>query len=279
LVRFLPNHLLKYLGFDRVVVGTVTADPWEGNSKSKHGQRIWRYPATKSMVNWLGLPGLGAERVADILYGFGNHGVPITINFMSTPGKQGSELLADLQKTARITKELPFVDAWQLNISCPNTHGSSGQDSRRDYQKQLGAMFGAVEEVIGYVPRLEVKVSPDLDIKRVRDIVDVSSNHSVVSKFVIGNTTTEHDSDYIEFSPGVGGASGDAVYNRSFAVQKMFANEIESRGLPHGLRVCGGIRSAQRARQRVSYGPVKGIEFFTPLIYEGPKLLRELRAA
>ena len=72
----IPPTFLKYLGFDRVVVGTVTADAWDGNPRP----RIKRYSETNSLVNWMGLPGVGAERVADNLISHGNHSVPITIN-------------------------------------------------------------------------------------------------------------------------------------------------------------------------------------------------------
>src|SRR3989344_5606380 len=48
---------LKYLGFDRVEIGTVCADPWNGQPRP----RIKRYVDTGSLVNWMGLHGLGAE--------------------------------------------------------------------------------------------------------------------------------------------------------------------------------------------------------------------------
>jgi hypothetical protein len=79
----IPPQFLNYLGFDRVVVGTATADPWPGNNPII----IQRYPETKSMVNWMGLPGVGADQVGETLDDYGNHGVPITINVMATPGK------------------------------------------------------------------------------------------------------------------------------------------------------------------------------------------------
>ena len=84
--------VLKYLGFDRVVIGTVTYDEWKGNSRP----RIRRYHKTESLVNWMGLPGIGAREIAEILYNYGNHRVPLTINLMSTPGKKGDDLLRDL---------------------------------------------------------------------------------------------------------------------------------------------------------------------------------------
>src|SRR3989338_2534106 len=48
----IPFSFLHYLGFNRVVIGTVGADPWKGNDRP----RMMRYPETESLVNWMGLP-------------------------------------------------------------------------------------------------------------------------------------------------------------------------------------------------------------------------------
>ena len=137
----IPPITLKYMGFDRVVVGTVTGDEWSGNSRP----RVRRYPKTESLINWMGFPGVGVERVAENLRGYGNHGVPLTINFMSTPGKKGDVLLSDLEKTIRMTRDLSSVDRFELNISCPNTGCSSGcLDARDEY---IGGLVGMLETV------------------------------------------------------------------------------------------------------------------------------------
>ncbi len=114
----IPPTVLHYLGFDRVVVGTVTADPWPGNPRPT----ITRYPATHSMINWMGLPGDGAEEIAARLDSYEKHGVPLTINLMPTPQKSGDEALHDLARTINMTKLVHLVDRYELNVSCPNTH-------------------------------------------------------------------------------------------------------------------------------------------------------------
>ncbi|MBI2582353.1 hypothetical protein HYV87_04485 [Candidatus Woesearchaeota archaeon] len=276
----LPPIFLRYLGFDRVVVGTVTGDPWEGNVKDL--TRIKRYVETDSMVNWLGLPGVGAEQVAFNLDWSGDHRVPLTINIMSTPGKKGEQLLQDLEKTVSLTRDLPYVDRFELNISCPNTHGSSQQvDARKEYQQQIGAMLSRVKREMYDFQELDLKVSPDLDREGVKAIVSVAMDYEV-RRFTTTNTTTFHDPTYVTSPPnpeGKGGASGNAVYERAKNVQQMFYEEIVKRNLACGIIACGGINSAQRALERTSYGKgkIEGIQLLTPLIFEGPKLLRELR--
>ena len=276
----IPPTFLRSLGFDRIVVGTVTGDSWEGDPKP----RIKRYSNTNSMVNWMGLPGVGAEEVARNLESYGNHKVPITINLMSTPGKEGQKLIDDLEKTILKMRDLPFVDRYELNISCPNTHGASGgMDARREYMGQLNDMLSVICSVSYSYQKIWQKVSPDQDIDGVRDTIKISRTHKVEG-FVIGNTTTIHDSKFITSPPnreGKGGASGDAVYETSKNVQDIFYREITEQGLNYKIIACGGINSDKRALERTMNGnkKIKGIQIFTPLIFKGSKLLRELRTS
>lgn len=260
---------LKYLGFDRVVVGTITGDSWKGNPRPN----IARYPETESLVNWMGLPGIGAEKVAQQLQKFGKHKVPLTINLMSTPEKTGDEVLRDLEKTMIVSRDIPYVDRFELNISCPNTHTKSGEiDAREEYQRQLGGMIKVVSSYLHPNQELYLKVSPDLTEEDVESIVLISSNS--VDGFITTNTTTNHDKEYILQSPGKGGASGNAVYRNSLRVQRLFYEQIKD--TDSKLIACGGINSMERLEERQSFG-AEEFQIFTPLIFSGPRLLRKFR--
>lgn len=260
---------LKYLGFERVVVGTVTNDSWPGRLPP----RIKRYPNTNSLVNWMGLPGEGSEEIAKTLWNYGNFDIPLTINLMSTPQKDKEELIKDLEGTIFDTRYIPKVDRFELNISCPNTHSKNRKtDSRKEYQENLGEMLSAVEELLLPHQELYIKVSPDLNTKGVEDILSTIKNHNVKG-IVTTNTTTNHNPKYIPLSPGEGGASGDAVYQSSLEVQKMF-NELKDDNLK--IIACGGIDSVERLEERLKNGATE-IQIYTPLIFQGPKLLRKLK--
>ncbi len=262
--------VMKYLGFDWVVVGTVTKDAWKGNPRP----RVLRYPETGSMLNWLGLPGEGAEAVAERIGRYGNHGVPITVNFAPTPDKRGDGCLRDLESTVLALRHVPFVDRFELNISCPNAYRElGGSDSRKDYEIKLDEMLDAVDKVV--LPRqpLYIKVSPDIDEITVSTIIGVSGIHSV-SGFTVSNTTTHHDASYIRDSPRKGGASGNALYSRSLDVQKIFLDNFADKKFK--IIACGGIDSADKVKERLSLG-ASGIQVYTPFIFKGPRLLRVLR--
>src|SRR3989338_4795079 len=72
----IPPSFLAYLGFDRVVIGTVTYEPWKGNERL----RCKRYESTAYLVNWLGLPGHGVKKVAERIIEYRDPKTPITIN-------------------------------------------------------------------------------------------------------------------------------------------------------------------------------------------------------
>jgi dihydroorotate dehydrogenase len=268
----IPPATLEYMGFDIVVVGTVTMDPWPGNERPT----IRRFPGTESIVNWQGLPGVGAKAVAKTLESYGDHGVPLTINFMSTPQKKGQKLLDDLKGTMVSLREVPYVSRFELNISCPNTHGADGCiDARKEYQQQLDDMLYVIEDLLDGQD-LYLKISPDLDAEGLKDILEIAWRDHEVDGFTATNTTTNHNPRYIAKSPGKGGASGNAVYDASLRVQKLFMKEAPKYNIDWDLIACGGIDSVGRAHKAIGLG-AKEIQLYTPMIFKGPKLIRDLR--
>ena len=278
----IPPTVLKYLGFDRIVFGTITHDRWEGNPRPT----IRRYAETESMVNWMGLPGDGAKVVAERIFEYGDYKIPTTINLMSTPNKQGDELLKDLEGTILETRDLPYVDRFELNISCPNTHSGDGKvDTRKENLRMLDSMLKVVDvnvyhRNVYFNQEVYLKVSPDSTKADVDDTIDVAKNH-FINGFVTTNTTTKHNRLHIPISPTVndrqvGGASGNAVYEDSLNVQKLYVEKNKEIGEGWKIISCGGINSLERAYERLRHGAT-GIQIYTPLIFSGTKLLRELR--
>lgn len=267
----IPPQILKYLGFDRVVVGTVTCDAWLGNPRP----RTRRYAETGSLVNWMGLPGIGAEGVAANLEGY-KYDIPLTINLMATPGKKGDKVLRDLESSVLALRNTHLVKRWEVNISCPNTlNHSGGLDARREYQKGLGGMLAVVTGTRNKNQYVYIKVSADLTEKEIDAIIETCNQHDVVG-FTTTNTTTSHDVKFIPETPGKGGASGNAVYDASLRVQKQFARRIRESGKDYRIIACGGINSVERAIERVEEGASE-IQIYTPLIFKGTRLLRELQ--
>lgn len=123
---------------------------------------------------------------------------------------------------------------------------------------------------------VNLKVSPDLDEKGVDDIISAGDEFGVYG-YTTTNTTTYHDKRYIPESPGKGGASGNAVYERALKVQRMFEEKIDhDRNV---INACGGINTIEKLRERTSSNLIEQVQIFTPLIFQGPGLIREFREA
>lgn len=256
----IPPAVLKNLGFERGVIGTVTNDYWEGNPRP----RMQRFPETESLVNWMYLPGNGSQIVADRLNNYRACDLPLTINVMSTPEKEGDEVLKDLEGTVRTLRDTPNVDRFELNISCPNKKIGSAIDVRKKYLSQTEGMICVVRENMHPHQDLYLKVSPD------EEEVSLLLSIGGVDGYTTTNTTTDHDQRFIPHSPGKGGASGAAVYERSLDMQKRFAKSGKS------VIACGGISSIERARERLLEGADE-IQLYTPIIFKGPRIIRELK--
>ena len=121
---------LGRLGFGYVVGGTVTRAPRPGNAKP----RIARDPATRALVNAMGLPNPGAAAVAATLA----HQAKTTSRWVSLADEAVEDVSTALELLA------PHVDAFELNASSPN----AGWTHRADH---VGEVMAAI------VPRSPVR--------------------------------------------------------------------------------------------------------------------------
>jgi len=118
----IPPDVLRFLGFTENKVGTGTFDQWPGNSDRP---RVRRLTKMQGLQNKLGLPCIGAKRIAEQLLAY-KQTLPVVLNVMATPGKQGDEELEDIVNTiTTITNAFPDIEGVELNISCPNTHAGT----------------------------------------------------------------------------------------------------------------------------------------------------------
>lgn len=255
----IPLSFLEYLGFNRAVIGTVCAKPFEGNPEPN----IKRIKETESMINWMGLPGKGVQYISDQIRN-PNSKIPITINLAPTP--ESKNILDDLAMTIWYTKNISNVDRYELNISCPNTNGI------KNYKASLKDQLEVVQEEKRKFQEFYIKVSPDLEEQEIDIILETISAFKIKG-ITCTNSTKFHDPKYIKDSPGKGGASGNALYKKSLNTQKIFYEKTKSE-----LKIiaCGGIDSKEKLIERINAGASE-IQIFTPLIFKGPKLIRELK--
>lgn len=259
----IPFSVLKYFGFDRIVIGTVTYQEWKGNPKPN----ILRYPKTHSLVNWMEFPGNGAKKIAERVKQYNNENMPVTISIMARPDKiREEEIISDISETMNYFKNISCVDRFELNNSCPNLTKNKAEHLEKMLEKTKNSLNPNQE--------LYLKVSPDLKKEEIDIIFNIAKDY--VSGFTTTNTTKIHKPLFIKNSPGKGGASGNAVYEDSLRIQKLFYKKIKNQNKNFKIIACGGINSVERVKERI-YNGASEIQIFTPFIYFGTKLLREIR--
>lgn len=246
----IPPTTFHYLGFDRVVIGSVTNDENIGHDRPN----IERLVKSKSLRNWQELPGLGSYQVAENLRRFGYHHVPITINVLPTPNTKGKDKLKDLEATVINTRDISFLDRYELNYSCPN-------DQKLTIY-ELRDMLNILNKNIYPHQKIYLKVSPGSNDSEVSEIIEAVLDFNIEG-FVTTNSSKK-------------GISGDLVYEESLKTQIMYNNVINELGKDWKIIACGGISTIEKLNERIKFG-ANEIQIYTPLIFEGPMLLRLFR--
>ncbi|HXJ62945.1 MAG TPA: dihydroorotate dehydrogenase 2 [Actinomycetota bacterium] len=244
---------LGSLGFGYVVGGTITSRPREGNPTP----RIARFPSRGAMVNSMGLPNPGPRAAAEALSG-GSGTAP---RFVSVADEGLDEVLVSFALLE------PHADAIELNASCPNV--SWGRD--RDTEEHLRDLTSALAERTD--KPLIVKVPPFTPGRPAeRDAIVALAGAAAeagAAALTCSNTRPVLDARQ---SVGRGGLSGRPLFDGTLEALEAVRGAT---GLP--VNACGGITTAADALACLEAGATT-VQIYTALIYEGPRVLRDLTA-
>ncbi|MEX1208389.1 MAG: quinone-dependent dihydroorotate dehydrogenase [Acidimicrobiia bacterium] len=250
---------LASLGFGHVEIGTVTPRPQPGNPRP----RVHRLKDENALVNRMGFPGAGADRVAARLAGRKHPGgVVLGVSIGPNADTPADHRVADY--LTLVDRFAPLADYLAVNVSSPNTAGL------RDLERELAALLGPIigrrakwAERLGRPLPLLVKLSPDsADLEEsIR-----AAESAGVDGFIVGNTTTTR--------PGIadappGGLSGAPL--GPLALERLRRAVAASR-LP--IVASGGVMTTEDVRQRLESGATL-VQMYTGLVYAGPGLLRD----
>lgn len=253
---------LAALGFGHLELGTVTARPQAANPRPN----LFRLPADRSLVNRLGFPNEGAERVAARLREARRD---LTIPVGVSIGKSRAVAADDLDAVvadylAALAAVRDVADFVVVNVSSPNTPGLRALQSR----EYAPALLGAVTRAAGALPVL-LKVSPDLDDAQIEDLLSVVDGHRLAG-VVATNTTVARaglaaSARRIE-AVGAGGLSGPPLRARALEVVRRVRARLGAGPVVVGV---GGVERAEHAMALVRAG-ANLVQLYTGLVYEGP---------
>ncbi|HEY0939329.1 MAG TPA: quinone-dependent dihydroorotate dehydrogenase [Steroidobacter sp.] len=262
---------LGALGFGFIEAGTVTAQPQPGNPKP----RLFRLPEARALINRMGFPNEGAEVIARRLAERKFRGV-CGINI-------GKNATTPLEDAARNYVECfrvvaPHADYVAVNVSSPNTANLRQLQQVDQLRPILDALLEARAQLVSgsrkHLPIL-VKVSPDLASEDLAAIARLVRELRIDGVIATNTTITREVVKGVRNSEQQGGLSGAPM--RPLALQSIpILREHLGRDIP--LIAVGGIDSGAAAVAALQAG-ADLIQIYTGLIYRGPKLVTEIRAA
>ncbi|MCU0838928.1 MAG: quinone-dependent dihydroorotate dehydrogenase [Rhodospirillales bacterium] len=253
-------------GFGFVEVGTITRHPQAGNPRP----RIFRLPRDQAMINRLGFNNEGLAAAAVRLAARREAGHRGIVGANIGPNKDTDDAVGDLAVVAATLA--PLADYLVVNVSSPNTPGL------RDWQRRepLARLIDGVQRGRARAPRtvpLLIKIAPDVTPADIEAIADVALANGI-DGLIATNTTVDrpaalHDPAGRE----AGGLSGRPLMARSTAVLAALFSATGGR-LP--LIGVGGIACGADAYGKIRAG-ASLVQLYTALIYQGPRLVAEIR--
>lgn len=243
---------LAGLGFGFVVGGTITRAPRTGNPKP----RIVRYPSRGSMVNAMGLPNPGAERVAAAL---GRRPRSAVSRLISLADEAIDDALASLALLE------PHADGIELNASCPNV--TWGRD--RSDEAHLRALVTAFR---ARTPKPVFVKLPPFGTATERDGVLAAAaiaQEAGASGLTCSNTRPVQDG---RLAAGAGGLSGRALMERTPAI---VAEVRAATGGELTISACGGVATTADVLACLEAGATT-VQIYSALIFRGPGIVGEL---
>jgi dihydroorotate dehydrogenase len=256
---------LTALGFGFVEVGTITAQPQEGNPRP----RMFRLQADRALINRMGFNNAGAQAAAARLARGRDPGTIVGVNIGRT--KVAEDAAADYRASAAALAL--HADYLVINVSSPNTPGL------RDLQavEQLEPLIAAVRAGMGEhcVPLL-VKIAPDLADADVDAVADLALRAGL-DGIIATNTTIAREglrtpADQVA-ALGAGGLSGAPLAERSLAVLRRLRARL---GDEFTIISVGGIETAGDAAARLAAGATL-LQAYTAFVYGGPLWPRRLQ--
>jgi len=262
---------LAALGFGFIEIGTVTPLPQPGNPRP----RLFRLPGAQGIINRMGFNNHGVDALVENVKHAdfkGILGINIGKNAATPIEKAADDYLICLRK---VYAHASYVT---VNISSPNTKNLR-QLQGGDELDALLAQLKAEQEKLArqhdkYTP-LAVKIAPDLDAEQIKNIAALLVKHRIDGVIATNTTLSREGVENLPHGSETGGLSGAPVRDRSTAVIRALAAELQG-ALP--IIGAGGILSGADAAEKIAAG-ASLVQLYSGLIYRGPTLVGECCAA
>lgn len=258
------TQILPSVGFGFHSLGTITYEPYPGNRKP----RLGRFPQSKALLVNKGLKNLGAAQIIKNLTGTTFH-IPTGISIGSTNKAHSSlkEEILDILKSFVLFEASSLNHAYyELNISCPNTHGGEPFN----IPHRLKVLLAALDRLNISRP-VYVKFPIDQSWPESKALLDIIASHQIAG-VIIGNLTKDRSNkavapeDLAEWQKRTGNLSGKPTWERS---NQIIAKTRQTYGSRFTIIGVGGVFTGEDAAYKMALG-ADLIQLITGMIYGGP---------
>ncbi len=261
-----PDGILR-LGFGFVEVGTVTPLPQAGNPRP----RVFRLSADEAVINRLGFNNDGENRVLTRLAARASHGGIVGVNIGAN--RDSKDRVADYVRL--IESFAPVSSYVTVNVSSPNTPGLRDLQQSKALDDLLARVIEARDRVnlnAGPTPVL-LKISPDLSLNDLDDVVGVARARGVDGMIVSNTTLTRPPLQERAKAIEQGGLSGKPLFTLS---TRMLAETYVRAEGKMALIGVGGVDSGAAALAKIKAGATL-VQLYTGMVFRGLGLVREIK--
>jgi dihydroorotate dehydrogenase len=261
------------LGFSFVEIGAVSGRPQSGNPRP----RIFRLPEYRSLINRMGLPNDGAERIARRLASLAAPEGLLGANIVKAKSIPATSPAATEEYARTIDLLFPYVHYFSINISSPSSPDLRSLNAPADLRRLLDRLTEQNQrraEQTGMRRRaLLLKISPDLSDSELDDVLGIATEKGL-DGIVATNTTATRPACLVGNPAGreAGGLSGALLRER--ATQVIRSIDQKTGGTLTILGV-GGVFTAEDAWEKLAAG-ASAVELYTGFIYGGPGIVKEM---
>lgn len=266
---------LAALGFGFIEIGTVTPLPQPGNPRP----RLFRLPQAGAIINRMGFNNDGVDAlVANVQRADyrGILGINIGKNAATPIEKAADDYLICLRK---VYAHAGYVT---VNISSPNTRNLrqlQDEGALDNLLSQLKTEQHRLADTHGKHVPIAVKIAPDMESEQIAQIARLLTQHHMDGVIATNTTLSREGVENLPYCTETGGLSGAPLRNKSTAVIRQLAAELQAcaeqgRGSALPIIGAGGILSGADAAGKIEAGAAL-VQLYSGLIYRGPALVGE----